>query len=280
MCKSDIEKAYRRLHVTPEISAKCLTAWTTREKDEEGNISEEFIGSILTRLPFGSSPAPPEFWICLETIFNLANDLLHCPHWEPSTLPSPYTAEIPPPERLPDKIPFGRAEPNAVHLPPSQHAGTEGYIDDGTLVVLDTAKTKAMVKRAWEALPMANHLVFRPLNNEPIPRPDAQSIRKLLAEGHLREILIFLGWQIDSRRFEISLPRDKARAWTASLLDVLKSFSASWDTIKTLVGRLNHIGLIIPSVRHFLNRIRRLEKVAEKHDRAMMTRETREDMLL
>ncbi|KAL7547329.1 hypothetical protein ACHAWF_010646 [Thalassiosira exigua] len=59
----------------------------------------KFIGSILTRLPFGSSPAPAKFSICSETIFDLAKDLLHCPHWDPSTLPSPYNAEIPPPER-------------------------------------------------------------------------------------------------------------------------------------------------------------------------------------
>ncbi|KAL7524470.1 hypothetical protein ACHAWF_000960 [Thalassiosira exigua] len=159
-----------------------MPAWTTNKTDSQGNPKEEFIGSILTRLPFGSSPAPPEFSICSETIFDLANDLPHCPYWDPDTLPSPYTNDLPPPERLPDEIPYGNAAPADVHLPPSRLAGTEGYIDDGALAILDTAKTKNMVKRAREALPMANHLVFRPIQNEPIPRPDAQSIRKYSPE--------------------------------------------------------------------------------------------------
>ncbi|KAL7519319.1 hypothetical protein ACHAWF_000229 [Thalassiosira exigua] len=68
---SNIEKSYYRLHTTPKITTKYVTAWTTSEQDEHGEEHEEFICSILTILPFGSSPAPPEFSIFSKTIFDL-----------------------------------------------------------------------------------------------------------------------------------------------------------------------------------------------------------------
>jgi hypothetical protein len=282
MCKSDIDKAYRRLHTAPRIASKCISAWTTKESDDSGSTTEKFIGLLLTRLPFGSSPAPAEFSICSETVFDLAGDLLLCPKWDPSTLPSPYVDRLPPPERLPDDIPFGPALPADVHLPPSQKGGVEGYIDDGAIAVLDTASNSRMVDRARQALPMATHLVFRPVAgiDEPIPRPDPQSIRKLAAEGRLRELFVFLGWEVNSRTLSIALPHEKATAWIAAIHDAMSNPTISWDDAKTLVGRLNHVGYIIPSARHFLNRIRRLEYVANAHGRAMITPSAREDLAL
>ena len=282
MCKSDIDKAYRRLHTHPKISAKCMAAWTSETKDTTGTIKEEYIGTILTRLPFGSSPAPSEFSICSETVFDLANDLLHCPFWNPDETPSPYISKLPLPERLPDNIPFGTALQADVHLPKSQKGGTEGYIDDGAIAVLDSPETYNMVKRAREALPMANHLIFRPLAGklEPCTRPDAQSIRKLAAEGQLRELLIFLGWEINSRSLMIALPKEKVQAWTQSIEEALNKITIDWDTAKTLVGRLNHVGYIIPSARHFLNRIRKLEYISDRYGSAMITPETTKDLNL
>lgn len=281
MCKSDIDKAYRRLHTTPRIASKCISAWTTNEHDESGTKSSKFIGMLLTRLPFGSSPAPAEFSICSEIVFDLANDLLHCIKWDPSKLPSPYIDNLPEPERLAPELPFGEALPADVHLPPSQKGGVEGYIDDGAIAVLDTDKNANMVRRAREALPMATHLTFRPTNaDEPVPRPDPQSIRKLKAEGRLRETMIFLGWEINSRSLSIALPRDKLTAWTNSIKTALSTRSLSFDDARTLVGRLNHVGYIIPSARHFLNRIRRLELIADKHGRAAISDEVRDDLNL
>jgi hypothetical protein len=282
MCKSDFDKAYRRLHTLPRIAAKCMAAWTTETEDKQGNKNDKFIASILTRLPFGSSPAPCEFSNCSETIFDLANDLLHCHHWDPEELPSPYIDKLPDPERMQDSIPFGKALKADVKLPPSQKAGVEGYIDDGAIAVLDTLQTKRMVNRAQQALPMATHLVFRPQagDAEPLPRPDAQSIRKLIAEGRLREILIFLGWEINSRTMMISLPNVKVIAWIKSIEKALNTLTISWEEAKTLVGRLNHIGYIIPCARHFLNRIRRLEWTADKHGSAMITLNSSKDLKL
>lgn len=171
MCKSDFEKAYRRLHTNAKIAAKCIATWKTDEDSSEGN-EGNFIGAILNRLPFGSSPAPAEFSTASEMIFDLANDLMHCPHWDPIELPSPHVDLLPEPERLPDDTPFGAALAADVHLPPSQKAGVDGFIDDGAVAVLDDERNQPMVRRARQALGMATHLVFRPVAaDEPIPGP-------------------------------------------------------------------------------------------------------------
>ena len=280
MCKSDFEKAYRRLHTNAKIASKCIATWKTNGDKSDAN-DDDFVGAILNRLPFGSSPAPAEFSTASEMIFDLANDLIHCPYWDPAALPSPHEKLLPKPERLPDDVPFGAALAPDVHLPPSQKAGVDGFIDDGAVAVLDTEQTKPMVDRARQALGMATHLVFRPVaDDEPIPRPDPQSLRKLKAEGQLRETLIFLGWEFQTRALLIALPEDKARAWTRQIIHTLTKVSITWDDAKTLVGRLNHIGYIIPSARHFLNRIRKLERIADAHGRAMVTPGAREDLLL
>ena len=68
--------------------------------------------------------------------------------------------------------------------------------------------------RARQAVVMALFLIFRPLAQllEPIKRLDPASIRKMKAEGQLRELITFLGWSIDTRALTISIPYEK---WTA-----------------------------------------------------------------
>ena len=279
MMKTDFDKAYRRLHTKPRIAAKCIAAWETRNEETGTN---KFIASVLTRLPFGSTPAPAEFSICSEMIFDLASDLLHCKGWDPTTIKHPHTHLIEDPERLPDEIQFTKALEADVKLPPEQEAGTEGYIDDGAVATIDDEDDLNQIERAKHALPMATHLVFRPNNpdDEPLPRPDPLSIRKLKAEARLRESITFLGWEIDSRRMTIKLPTEKLKIWTKSIEDLLQAEVARFEEVQTLVGRLNHVGYIIPNARHFLNRIRRLEYAADKYGSAKIHTSTIKDLQL
>lgn len=282
MCKSDFDKAYRRIHTTARIASKCLATWEQPEENKDDSTQQDrFLALLLTRLPFGSAPAPPEFSIFSEPIFDLACDLIMCPHWDPSKLPSPYAPKLEEPMRYEENTPFGKALEPDVHLPPHQICGTEGYIDDGALAVLDTEKTHRMVRRAQQALGMASHLVFCPnTNNEPIERPDPQSLRKMNAEGRLREHMIFQGWKIDSRELVISLPEEKVRAWTMAINNTLTKLSINFEDSQTLVGRLNHVGYIIPTARHFLNRIRRLEYTADKRGNTKVNEETAKALTL
>ena len=275
MNKVDIEKAYRRLHVSARIAAKCIALWELHNNQTE-------IAIALERLPFGSMPAPAEFSICSDITFDLANDLMNCDLWDPTTMASPLEKEIPPPKRLEDNIPFGEALPTDVHLPDDLKGGTDGYIDDGMNVVLDSEENKEMVKRAEQNIPFALHLQFRPHAGdlEPIPRGEMASIPKLIAEGLLTEVIIFLGWEINTRTFEIALPDDKYKAWSAQITKIENAKTATYAQMSKLIGRLNHVAFIIPAGRHFMNRLRRIEKKAERNSSARITREAKKDLRL
>ena len=97
---------------------------------------------------------------------------------------------------------------------------------------------------AWKsaAVGMALFLICRPLAGlfEPIPRPDAASIRKLKAEGTLVELIIFLGWLIDTRRFTIALPIDKWKAWRSNIIILRDKRIVSYSELSSLIGRLIH----------------------------------------
>jgi hypothetical protein len=152
--KIDIEKAYRRLHTTPKIASKCIAVWP--------NLNGTDTGILLTRLPFGSSPAPTHFSIGSDITCDLANDLTLCHLWDTTSLPSPLQHIIPPTKYLEQNTPFGFALEADVDLDPDMKSGTEGYIDDMATAVLDTEETKSLVQRATASVLMALHLRFRP----------------------------------------------------------------------------------------------------------------------
>ena len=54
----------------------------------------------------------------------------------------------------------------------------------------------------------------------------------------------------------MSLPSHKFIAWTKTIQDILSKDKTKAKNLETLIGRLNHIALIIPLARHFLARIR------------------------
>ena len=86
MNKIDVEKAYRRLHTKASVVVKCIAMWFL-DTVKEGiyKKTKDTVAILLTRLPFGSSPAPSEFCVTSETTFDLANDLLYCEQWDPVT---------------------------------------------------------------------------------------------------------------------------------------------------------------------------------------------------
>ena len=87
-------------------------------------------------------------------------------------------------------------------------------------------------------------------------RADSMSLRKILAEGTPSEIKIVLGWLLNTRKFRIGLPKEKAIDWIASI-DIVLERGHTWEgELHTIVGRLNHVGYIIPQARYFLNRLR------------------------
>ena len=272
--KIDIEKAYRRFHTTPTISAKCIAIWD-REDDES-------IAILLSRLPFGSSPAPAHFSIGSDITCDLANDLIQCHLWDPTVVTNPLQHCIPKTKLLEADCQFEEALESDVEIPDTT-AGVEGYIDDLATAVLDSESNKQEVIRAQNAVLMALHLQFRPHagTSEPIERPETASKRKLEAEGGLAEVITYLGWTINTRTFKINLPGDKAKAWSDAIEQLItRKTPVQHSEMMTTVGRINHIGFIIPQARHFINRLRHEETKAAKHRSTKLSAESKADLAL
>ena len=132
------------------------------------------------------------------------------------------------------------------------------YIDDKIAIGLDLP---GMIPRLEACITTALHIFFRPIApSEPLPRNDAAATAKLVAEGGLEEEKLFLGWSYNTRTLTISLPDHKHTAWSRDLETLVHTKTTSAPTLESLIGRLNHVGFLIPSARRFLSRIRHLHR--------------------
>ena len=87
-----------------------------------------------------------------------------------------------------------------------------------------------------------------------------------------------LGWKINTRLFRIYLPTQKAREWTHSIKEMLKSRKVNTKLLESTIGRLNHVGYIIPQSRYFLNRLRHLIKRCKQYGPQPIPNATRADL--
>ena len=87
---------------------------------------------------------------------------------------------------------------------------------------------------------------------------------KLATEAAAEEIKRVLGWICNFRTLMISLPDDKAKAWTADIKAMLEAGKVAADALESSIGRFVNVGTIIPQVHHFLSRLRSLLKRAKK----------------
>jgi hypothetical protein len=240
--KVDFKSAYRRMHLTPDMAAKCITV-------------VDGLAFISLRLPFGGRPCPSLWSDLSETITDLSTALALDRTWDPDTLHSPLQHLIPPTFSEPDTVPFAAALPTSVTIPASDGDYTaDVFIDDIISVILDDG---AGCKRGAASSLLAIHTVGRPVaDHKPVPRHELTAEKKLIAESLLEEVKNTLGWLLDTRRLLISLPMDKFSSWSASIHFMVIVEACSYDDLDTLVGRLNHVCFIIPVARHFMSRLR------------------------
>ena len=116
--------------------------------------------------------------------------------------------------------------------------------------------------RAEAALPLALHLVGRPLSlgsPESFPRDNLLAESKFLAEAKASERKTILGWEVNTRTFLVSLPKDKHQVWKKDLFRLadLPGRRATTKDIETMIGRLNHAAYVVPNSRPFLGRLYR-----------------------
>ena len=118
--KIDIEKAYRRLHTSAAVAAKCIAVWFLDKMwNDQCHKSDEQVAVLLTRLPFGSLPVPAKFYVTSEMVFGLAGDLLNCKKWDPEILSSPYVRQLDMSALFPAETEFRQAMEADVKLDPS-----------------------------------------------------------------------------------------------------------------------------------------------------------------
>ena len=209
LSKIDLDAAFRRLHVCFHHAVLSMT------------IIDD-IGYFLSRLPFGSNEGPGKHDIPSNMCVELAQEIADDSTWDPATLFSPRANDIPADITLDADIQHGPAHPLGVKFDQEKDCYFDGYIDDLITVV---AQILDIPDRGRNAVALALHTFYRPKNpDDPIPRDDILSLRKLLAEGGLTEIKRVLGWYIDTRRFLIKLTSDKATRWSEDL-DILISRS-------------------------------------------------------
>ena len=267
--KYDYSDAYRRIAHSATAAAQTIAI----------NGTTAFLS---LRLTFGGSPNPPTWCMFSELVTDLANEIGQCEEWDPTECRSPAQPLTPEPLRLPASVPIVQARRMAVHIPPTKAGGrVDGFIDDLINVFLDTP---ANCLRQPNIVPLAMHLTSRPHagnDEEPIPRRPILSIPKLLAEGRPEEVQIVLGWRLNTRLLEVSLPDDKYLAWSADVRKLREAGNCLTKELDTLVGRLNHTAYIIPNARHFMSRIRRgLEAGGSGRRQRKLGAEALEDLLL
>ena len=268
--KIDLDAAFRRLHVCTDHALLSTT------------IIEQ-IAYFLGRLSFGGSDGPGKHDIPSNMCVELAQKIVDDPTWDPKELYSPRAAQIPADKRLPDDIPFGKAHPLKVKIEDEKDCYIDSFIDDLISIILDEL---GLPERGRNAVALALHTFFRPTNpDDPVPRDDILSLRKLLAEGGLEETKMVLGWFIDTRRFIIKLARDKAARWILDIDDIIAKISAkepvSTKEIESLIGKLNTASYIHSEGRFFMSRIRYSLKVSKiNKGKAKLPRKVHLDLLL
>jgi hypothetical protein len=240
--KYDYSDAYRRIAHSPSAAAQSIIVFAG-------------VAYIALRLTFGGSPNPPTWCAFSEMVTDLSNEIPLCGDWDHATLRSPAQPDTPEPILLPAATPIAKAMPMAVHIPTTVTACTDSFIDDLIRVFLDTPENRA---REPHAVPLAIHVTSRPHmgDSEPIRRRGILSAPKLEAEGTPAEEQIVLGWILNTRLLMVILPDDKFEAWSADLRAITTDQRATYGTLESTLGRLNHVAYVIPLARHFLNKLR------------------------
>jgi hypothetical protein len=251
--KVDFKSAYRRCHLSPETALQSCTQLTT-------NKDESFLLMFL-RLTFGGAASPNEWCTLAEPVCDLATAILHDEEWDPSSLASPSQKMVPLPlstssRKSDDEEQLGVGRELIVDIPINDKGTHDIYIGDLVGLTLDVPGTNNLERGAGAHL-LAIAATARPSHvEEPIPREEMEAINKLVAEATPEEMKVILGWLMDFNKLVISLPDNKYLAWSESIQVILIKGAARAKELETLIGRMGHLGVVIPFVYHFLSRLR------------------------
>lgn len=246
--KHDMDSAYRRLHVHPDDAI--LECWTWRE-----------YLVVNTRLPFGSAPAASDFSVISDFIADLSQAMINDETWDPDSLKSPMTSQIPLPSYAAGQKTKARPLLYDIDCPDIY---IDVYIDD--LITLATLSNDN-INRARNAIPLALDCIFRRVSEKELnSRPPILAYDKLLAEGNLSETRTVLGWVIDTSTLRMHLSPHKAQRYLTQINEII--FKAHQNQLikgkdlEKLLGKLLYVAQIAIEGKYFMSRLRyRLKKI-------------------
>ncbi len=82
--------------------------------------------------------------------------------------------------------------------------------------------------------------------------------KNLKAEAGLAECNVILGWLFNFQCMTVALPKNKFLAWTERIKQMLTSGRTNTKYLKSTIGQLMHLSMVIPGVYHFLSCLRNL----------------------
>ena len=239
LTKTDFDAAYRRIHTNMQAAVLAITILND-------------IAYILSRLPFGSSPAPSYFSVISDAVADVAQDLSLDQSWNPDDLHSSFNLDFEPREE-PIDIPFDTADELLVELP-ERNIITDNFIDDLFQACLDDQDYPA---RITQSVPLTLEAIFREISPEDKQeRNPIINMAKHKAEGRLEESKVILGWKINTRTFRVYLTLEKTLEWLGDMEKMMKSTYTTKEELEKLIGRLNHTCFIVHLGKYFLTRLR------------------------
>ena len=239
--KYDFSDAYRRISHRATSAVQTIIALGLK-------------AYIMLVLSFGGA-ANPQVWCGFsEMLCDLSNEIPLIPNWDPEVLFSPSQPVVPLPDFLPEPIRYAKAQPMAVEVPTRSLGRGDCYLDD--IIKVYVGIKSAILKHAASA-PLAMFVSMRPLaTDEPVPRKETLSLPKLKAEGTPSEMMIVLGWWLDTRRLLLRLPNDKFVAYSKEVEEILDAGKINGKDLEHIIGVFVHTSYAVPLSRHFLDNFR------------------------
>jgi hypothetical protein len=201
---------------------------------------------IALRLTFGGAANPSLFSDFSETITDLANSISACPEWNPVDLHSEHCPLVGPLKYEGDSVPLAAERPTIVDVYSDIYGCSECFIDDTFTAQPDVEGVTP--DRGAQAVQLAIEALGCPLSEgDTLPRDFLLAVEKAIAEGTLSELLVVLGWLLDTRRWLVLLPPDKHKAWTEDVRKLIESPGrrVPHKELESLVSRLQHVASLL-----------------------------------
>ena len=145
-----------------------------------------------------------------------------------------------------------------IDVPVDARGTADVYIDDTIALTVDVKDSNIVQQLEQATLLVIYCAAQEKQNDEPIPREEMAARAKLLADAGAEEIKIILVWILNLRTLTIALPENKYVAWKVAILEILEAENISFKKLEQMIGRLVHLGIVLPSINHFMSRLREL----------------------